>query len=80
MSIKKGKENSQAAWVLFLDLVKAFDQVPRELIWDLLTRFGVPPKLVRLLMALHQDVLVKFDVEGFSNEVKCSIAVKQGEG
>ena len=79
MSIKKRREHSQSTWVLFLDLVKAFDRVPRQLLWDLLTRFGVPPKLVRLLRALHEDVLVKFEVEGFSHEVKCLIGVKQGD-
>ena len=63
MSIKKRREHSQSTWVLFLDLVKAFDRVPRQLLWDLLTRFGVPPQLVRLLRALHEEVLVKFEVE-----------------
>ena len=27
---------------------------------------------------LHKDVLVKFEVEGFEHEVKCTIGVKQG--
>ena len=58
----------------FLDLVKAFDRVPRALLWKLLGKFGVPHKLIRLLKALHQDVVVKFEVEGVVHEVKCSIA------
>ena len=44
-----------------------------------LEKFGVPPKLVRLLKALCKDVLVKFEAEGFEHEVKCTIGVKQGD-
>ena len=79
MAMKKRREHSKETWILFLDLVKAFDRVPRELLWQLMEKFGVPPKLVRLLKALHKDVLVKFEVEGFEHEVKCTIGVKQGD-
>ena len=79
MAMKKRREHSKETWILFLDLVKAFDRVPRELLWQLLEKFGVPPKLVRLLKALHKDVLVKFEVEGLEHEVNCTIGVKQGD-
>ena len=79
MAMKKRREHSQETWILFLDLVKAFDRVPRELLWELLGKFGVPPKLVRLLKALHQDVFVKFEVDGITHEVRCTIGVKQGD-
>ena len=77
--MKKRREHSLETWILFLDLVKAFDRVPRALLWELLGKFGVPHKLIRLLKALHQDVVVKFEVEGVVHEVKCSIGVKQGD-
>ena len=79
MAMKKRREHSKETWILFLDLVKAFDRVPRELLWQLLEKFGVPPKLVRLLKALHKDVIVKFEVEGLEHEVNCTIGVKQGD-
>ena len=79
MAMKKRREHSKETWILFLDLVKAFDRVPRELLWQLLEKFGVPPKLVRLLKALHNDVIVKFEVEGLEHEVNCTIGVKQGD-
>ena len=53
MAMKKRREHSQETWILFLDLVKAFDRVPRALLWELLGKFGVPAKLIRLLKALH---------------------------
>ena len=79
MAMKKRREHSQETWILFLDLVKAFDRVPRALLWELLGKFGVPAKLIRLLKALHQDVTVKFEVDGVTHEVKCTIGVKQGD-
>ena len=34
-------------------LVKAFETVPRELFWRVLTKLGVPDKLVSILKAMH---------------------------
>ena len=49
------------------------------LLWEPLEKFGVPHKLIRLSKALHQDVVVKFDVGGMVNEVKCLIGMKHGD-
>ena len=34
---------------------------------------------MNLLRAIHKDVVVKFEVEGYIHEVNCSIGVKQGD-
>ena len=59
--------------------MKAFDRVPRELLWQIMERFGYPPKLVRLLKALHKKVLVNFEVEGVEKVIESIIGAKQGD-
>ena len=79
MSMKKRREHSLENWILFLDLFKAFDRVPRELLWEVLDIFGVPTKLIRLLKALHANVEVKFVVNDITIRINSIIGVKQGD-
>ena len=79
MALKKRQEHGLESWVLFLDLVKAFDRVPRQLLWDVLLKFGVPQKLVKLLRSLHESVLVKFKVQEITHIINSIIGVKQGD-
>jgi len=79
LAIKKRQEHSQESWILFLDLVKAFDRVSRELLWQVLQKFGAPEKLISLLKSLHSDFQVKFVVDEVSHTLKCTIGVKKGD-
>ena len=60
LAMKKWREHSLESWILFIDLVKAFYRVPRELLWSILGKLGVPPKLIQLLKSLHSHFTVKF--------------------
>ena len=62
-----------------MDLVKAFYRVPRELLWAILLKFGVPPKIVNLLKCLHHRVRVKICVDGVTYTLPSTIGVKQGD-
>jgi hypothetical protein len=75
----KLKEHGQSCWLLLLDFIKAFDRVPRELLWPLMEKLGVPPTLVAVLMALHAKVNVKFSVERVERTVGSKIGVRQGD-
>lgn len=79
IALKKRQEHGLESWVFFLDLVKAFDRVPRELLWNILAKFGVTPKLISLLKALHSDFKVKFKVDEVTQMFECTIGVKQGD-
>ena len=78
--LRKRREHGLESWVLLLDMQsRAFDRVPRELLWPVLLRLGVPPKLVRLLQALHEQVHVGFDVNGVTRTLMSVIGIKQGD-
>ena len=79
MALKKRKEHGLESWVLFVDLVKAFDRVPRELLWKILAKYGVPQKILRLLIRLHANFDVQFEVDGVRQQIKCIVGVKQGD-
>ena len=79
MALQKRKEHELDTWLLFIDLIKAFDTVPRSSLWKVLAKYGVPPHLVKVIAALNTDCTVKLDVDGEDIEIKYTIGVKQGD-
>ena len=47
--LEKKWEYNEAVHHLFIDFKKAYDSVRREVLYNILTEFGVPQKLVRLI-------------------------------
>uniref|UniRef100_A0A914WDC8 Reverse transcriptase domain-containing protein n=1 Tax=Plectus sambesii TaxID=2011161 RepID=A0A914WDC8_9BILA len=54
--LEKHREKQKKVHVSFLDLEKAFDRVPHELIWYALRSHGVPEAYVRWVQLLYTDV------------------------
>ena len=77
--LRKLKEHGQSCWLLLLDFIKAFDRVPRELLWPLMAKLGVPPALLNVLRALHKTVNVKFSVEGVEKTAGSTVGFRQGD-
>ena len=69
----------QDSWVLFVDLVKAFDTVNREALMLILKKFGIPERLVTLIQHLHTNVKVKLKVGDADVVFNATIGVKQGD-
>ena len=61
-----------------MDLVKAFDSVPRDVLFTVLAKFGVPPHLVSVIKRMNTDLKVSFDLNGEPVAVPCTVGVKQG--
>ena len=76
-SIKIALQNlnaaGQEAFVLFVDLVKAFDSVNREMLWKILAKLGIPESLISVIQKMHNDIEIKCNV----NDVIFTIASRQ---
>jgi hypothetical protein len=77
--IEQARATRAPLYVCFVDFQKAYDSVPRDLLWGKLQRVGVTPAFVRAVQALYADVpmCVRFP-HGLSETFATSIGVKQG--
>ena len=62
-----------------MDLEKAFDRVPRKVIWWALRKLGVEEWIVRLVQGMYANARSRVRVgEGFSKEFEVKVRVHQG--
>ena len=63
----------------FVDLEKAFDRVPRKVIWWALRKLGVEEWIVRLAQGMYANARSRVHVgEGYSEEFEVKVGVHQG--
>ena len=52
----------------FIDLKKAYDNVDRQLLWEMLKVIGFPPKVIELIRAMYDGARATVFVNGKSAE------------
>ena len=66
-------------YTAFVDLGKAFDRVPRKVIWWTLRKLGVEEWIVRLVQGMYANARSRVRVgEGYSEEFEVKVGVHQG--
>ena len=76
---EKCREERKSLFMAFVDLSKAFDTVNRELMWQVLEKFGVPPKFLEILRQLHDGMQARVRVGSVLSEpFPVAVGVKQG--
>ncbi|KAL3683261.1 hypothetical protein R1sor_001283 [Riccia sorocarpa] len=70
------RQAGKTLFVLFVDFAKAFDTVPRPLLWKRLAQLGVPSDLIQSVCKLYQKVLVKINPDDAG--VDSTLGVIQG--
>ncbi len=54
----------QATVMCFFDFASAFDSVDRDSLWQIMVADGLPPKLLRLIMAYYSSIKMKVRASG----------------
>ena len=77
--LEKRMEGNLAVFCGFVDLEKAYDRVPRDVLYWCLRRKGVSEKLVRMVMETYQDCKTAVStIEGLSREFEIGVGLHQG--
>jgi hypothetical protein len=75
---KQGKKKS--LYCYFVDFKKAFDIVPREVFWQVLSGFGVEGRFLQCMLAMYAKDIVRINhpSAGVTSSFRCQQGVKQG--
>ena len=79
LALQSRKEFNLDTWVVFVDLVKAFDTVNREMLMKILSRYGIPDSLINVIKCLYQPVTIKFTWGKNKHDFPSLVGVKQGD-
>jgi hypothetical protein len=70
----------QSTWVLFVDLVKAFDTIDRDLLFEILSKFGIPQLMIYVIQRLYNETEIKISVGSKKGRIRNTMGIKQGDG
>lgn len=77
--LEKHREKNKPIHLVFIDLEKAFDRVPRDVIWYALRQHGVPEELVRWVKMLYSGSTSRVRAAaGTSEDFNVTVGVHQG--
>ena len=54
--VEKAREHGESLYVLFVGLRKAYDSVPRQALWNVLEKYGVPEKMLNVVKFFHEGM------------------------
>ena len=77
--LQKHLAANKPLYMAFVNLEKAFDRVPRDVIWWAMRKLGIDEWLVRLVQSMYKDVRSTVRVgDGYSEEFGVGVGVHQG--
>ena len=80
--LKLGRTSNTSLEICFIDLAKAYDSVDRVLLWEVLARFGVSPRIIKVIRMFHDGMRarVQLDDGDFSAWFNVCQGLRQGCG
>ena len=70
------RKKSTPLYMCFVDLTKSYDSVDRTLLWAVLARFGVPPKMLTVIRHFHDGMRARIRTD--DGEYSDWFGVEQG--
>ena len=76
---EKAIEHRARQYLIFVDLKKAYDLVPHEVLWVALSKFGVPQLLIDIICSFHENMKARIRAEGeLLEEIEVDNGLQQG--
>ena len=50
--------------MILIDLQKSYDSVPREALWHVLQKYGIPQSMINVIRSLHDGMQAEVTVDG----------------
>ena len=76
---EKCREQHQDLYLAIVDLTKAIDTVNRDLLWNILRKFGCPPTFIAIQQQFHTGLCAQVVMAGSqSSSFHVEVGVKQG--
>ena len=78
--VEKAHTSGKALCTAFIDFRKAYDSVPRELLWKCLGKMGIHGEMLEIIQQMYRNVRLKVKVDDiYGPEFESVIGVKQGD-
>ena len=71
---KTTEQDTKAFIILFIDLKKVYDSVPRAAVWLILAKYGVPDAVICLIRSMHDNMLAGVSLGGIQLALRFQIA------
>ncbi len=62
--VEKAVEHNTKIFMLLIDLRKAYDSVPRQVLWCALESYGILEPMLQLICSLHDGMKAEVTVDG----------------
>lgn len=78
-TMEKYREKQQVLHMVFIDLEKAYDRVPRDEVWQCLRERGVPEKYIRIVQESYNNATTRVrSVLGMTDSFRVKVGLHQG--
>ena len=77
--VEKTIEHDDRLLVLFIDLKKAYDSIPRQALWSVLKKVGVPPKMLSITRSFHEGMQEEVSMKDMTTDtIEVMNGLRQG--